>query len=82
MCIRDRSLAEEERFDNISDLITTYLRELQEEKERVCAQDLVYTMPNQYSLADIYQTLEIMKERKQVYWEDKNINPQSIIKLL
>ena len=39
------SPAEEERFGNISDLITTYLRELQEEKERVCAQDLVYTMP-------------------------------------
>ncbi len=73
---------EEAKFNNISGLIISYLKDLTEEKEHVCAQDLVYTMPNQYSLADIYQTLEIMKERKQVDWEDRSINPQSILKLL
>jgi len=42
---------------------------------------LVYTMPNQYSLADIYRTLEIMKERNQISWLDKRINPQSVLTL-
>jgi len=42
---------------------------------------LIYAMPNQYSLADIYRTLEEMKERDQISWEEKNISPQSVLKM-
>ncbi len=72
---------EEGKYQNISALIVTYLKDLLQGKEQVTAQDLVYAMPSQYSLADIYRTLEIMKERNQIYWEDKSINPQSVLRL-
>ena len=72
---------EEDKYKNISELIIMYLKELLREKDQVTAQELVYTMPNQYSLADIYRTLEIMKERNQISWKDKSINPQSSLRL-
>ncbi|MDD3539310.1 MAG: hypothetical protein PHQ06_03985, partial [Atribacterota bacterium] len=72
---------EEEKYEKIRELIIMYLKDLGSEKGQVTAQDLVYTMPNQYSLADIYRTLEIMKERNQISWLDKRINPQSVLTL-
>ncbi|MDD3656602.1 MAG: hypothetical protein PHI72_07550 [Atribacterota bacterium] len=72
---------EEDKYKDISELIIMYLKELLREKEQVTAQELVYAMPNQYSLADIYRTLEIMKERNQISWKDKSINPQSSLRL-
>lgn len=72
-------LGEEDKYKDISELIIMYLKDLLQEKGQVTAQELVYTMPSQYSLADIYRTLEIMKERNQINWEDKSINPQSIL---
>ena len=69
----------EDKYKKISELIVTYLKDLRQEKGQVTAQELVYTMPNKYSLADIYRTLEIMKERDKIFWEDKNINPQSFL---
>lgn len=72
---------EEEKYEKIRELIIMYLKDLGSEKGQVTAQELVYTMPNQYSLADIYRTLEIMKERNQISWLDKRINPQSVLTL-
>lgn len=72
----------ESKYRDISELIITYLKNLLQEKENVTAQELVYAMPSQYSLADIYCTLEVMKENNQIDWEEKSIHPQSILKLL
>lgn len=72
---------EEEKYKDISALIVSCLKDLLREKEQVTAQELVYAMPNEYSLADIYRTLEMMKESNQINWEDKSINPQSILRL-
>ena len=69
------------KYQEISELIITNLKELLKEKEQVTAQDLVYALPNQYSLADIYRTLEEMKQRNQINWEDKHVSPQSVLKL-
>jgi hypothetical protein len=79
--VQSLSPKEEEKYEKIRELIITYLKDLWQEKGQVTAQELVYTMPNQYSLADIYRTLEIMKERNQISWPDKRINPQSILTL-
>jgi hypothetical protein len=79
--VQSLSTKEEEKYEKIRELIITYLKDLWQEKGQVTAQELVYTMPNQYSLADIYRTLEIMKERNQISWPDKRINPQSILTL-
>jgi hypothetical protein len=73
--------AEKDKFQNISDLIIRYFGDLVKEKEQVTAQELIYAMPNQYSLADIYRTLEAMKEKGQISWEERNISPQSILKM-
>lgn len=72
---------ERDKFQSISELITRYFRDLVKAKEQVTAQELIYAMPNQYSLAEIYRTLEEMKERNQISWDDKNIGPQSILKM-
>ncbi len=72
---------EKDKFLYISDLVTRYFRDLVKAKEQVTAQELIYAMPNQYSLAEIYRTLEEMKERNQISWDDKNIGPQSILKM-
>ncbi|MBP8718962.1 MAG: hypothetical protein KBI07_07800 [Candidatus Atribacteria bacterium] len=79
--VQSLSPKEEEKYEKIRELIIMYLKDLGSEKGQVTAQDLVYTMPNQYSLADIYRTLEIMKERNQISWLDKRINPQSVLTL-
>jgi hypothetical protein len=79
--VQSLSPKEEEKYEKIRELIIMYLKDLGSEKGQVTAQDLVYTMPNQYSLADIYRTLEIMKERDQISWLDKRINPQSVLTL-
>lgn len=79
--VQSLSPKEEEKYEKIRELIIMYLKDLGSEKGPVTAQDLVYTMPNQYSLADIYRTLEIMKERDQISWLDKRINPQSVLTL-
>lgn len=73
---------EEDKFHKISELIIMQLEKLKQEKRQVTAQELVYTMPSKYSLADIYRTLEIMKERDKIFWEDKSINPQSFLTIL
>ncbi len=70
---------EEDKYEKISELIVMYLNDLLQEKEQVTAQELVYAMPNKYSLADIYRTLEIMKERGKINWEDKSIHPKSFL---
>lgn len=72
---------ESEKYQDISKLILQSLKNLLEEKEQVTAQELIYAIPNKYPLADIYQTLEEMKERNQIDWEDKNVSPQSVLKL-
>ncbi len=72
---------EQDKYQEISSLIINNLKGLLEEKEQVTAQDLVYIMPNQYPIADIYRTLEEMKERNQINWEDKHVSPQSVLKL-
>ena len=72
---------EKDKYQSISELIVRYFKDLLPEKEQVTAQELVYAMPNRYSLADIYRTLEVMKEDNQISWEDKNISPQSILKM-
>ena len=70
---------EEDKFHKISELIIMHLKNLKQEKGQVTAQELVYAMPNKYSLADIYRTLEIMKERDKIFWEDKSIHPRSFL---
>jgi len=79
----DKFLSEEEKtkYQNISKLLLKNLQDLLKEKEQVAAQELVYTIPEDYSLADIYRTLELMKEKKQIDWSDRNISPQSYIEL-
>jgi len=79
----EQFLSEEEKtkYQNISKLLLKNLQDLLKEKEQVAAQELVYTMPEDYSLADIYRTLELMKEKKQIDWSDRNISPQSYIEL-
>jgi len=72
---------EKDKYQSISELIVRYFKDLLQEKEQVTAQELVYAMPNRYSLADIYRTLEVMKENNQINWEDKSISPQSILKM-
>jgi hypothetical protein len=72
---------EKANYQEISKLIIKHLKDLLKEKEQVTAQELVYTMPDQYPLADIYRTLELMKEKKQIYWSDRNISPQSFLEL-
>jgi len=72
---------EKDKYQSISELIVRYFKDLLQEKEQVTAQELVYAMPNRYSLADIYRTLEVMKENNQISWEDKSISPQSILKM-
>jgi len=57
------------------------LQDLLKEKKQVTAQELLYAMGDHYSLADIYRTLELMKEKKQIYWADRNISPQSFLEL-
>jgi hypothetical protein len=79
--IQSFSPEEEEKYEKLRELIIMYLKDLWQEKGQVTAQELVYAMPNQYSLADIYRTLEIMKERNQISWPDKRVNPQSILTL-
>jgi|LDZU01.1.fsa_nt_gi hypothetical protein len=76
-------LSEEEKtkYQQISKLILKHLQDLLKEKEQVTAQELVYAMPDHYSLADIYRTLELMKEKKQINWSDRNISPQSFLEL-
>jgi len=71
---------ESEKYQEISKLILKSLKDLLEEKEQVTAQELFYAIPNKYPLADVYQTLEEMKERNQIDWEDKNVSPQSVLK--
>jgi hypothetical protein len=73
---------QEDKFNKISELIIMNLKNLKQEKEQVTAQELVYAMPGKYSLADIYRTLEIMRERDKIFWEDKSINPQSFLTIL
>lgn len=70
---------EEDKYKKISDLIVMHLNDLLQKKGQVTAQELVYAMPNKYSLADIYRTLEIMKERSKIFWEGKSISPQSFL---
>lgn len=72
---------EQGQYQEISELIIRYLRDLLKEKEQVTAQELVYAMPKQYSLADIYRTLEEMKEKNQIHWEERIISPHSILKM-
>ncbi len=72
---------QEDKFHKISELIIMHLNNLKQERGQVTAQELVYAMPNKYSLADIYRTLEIMRERDKIFWEDKNITPQSFLTL-
>jgi len=72
---------ESQKYQDISKLILQSLNELLEEKEQVTAQELIYAIPNDYPLADIYQTLEDMKERNQISWKDKNVSPQLVLKL-
>jgi hypothetical protein len=72
---------EKDKYQHISELITRYFRDLLKSKEQVTAQELIYAMPNQYSLADIYRALEEMKEKNLISWEDKNVSPQSILKM-
>ncbi len=74
-------LEEQEKYQKIRELIIRHLKKLLQEKEQVITQELVYAMPNEYSLADIYRTLEIMKEKNQINWEDKSLSPQSILKM-
>jgi len=69
------------KYQKISQLVIKHLKDLLKEKEQITAQELVYTMPDQYPLADIYRTLELMKENNQINWEDKNISPQSILEI-
>ena len=70
---------EEDKYEKISDLIVMHLKGLLQKQEQVTAQELVYAMPNKYSLADIYRTLEILKERGKIGWEDKSIHPKSFL---
>jgi len=72
---------EKAKYQKISQLVMKHLKDLLKEKEQVIAQELVYTMPDQYPLADIYRTLELMKEKNQIDWEDRNISPQSILEI-
>ena len=72
---------EQDKYQNISEMIIYNLKRLLEEKKQVTAQELVYAMPNDYSLADIYQVLELMKENNQIKWEDKSLSPQSELKI-
>lgn len=72
---------EKSKYEEVSELIVVLLKDLLSEKSQVTAQELVYTMPSQYSLAEIYRSLEMMKENNQIDWEDKSIHPQSILKL-
>lgn len=72
---------EKDKYQNISELIRRYFKELVKEKEQVTAQELVYAMPNEHSLADIYRTLEVMKEKNQINWEEKSLSPQTILKM-
>ena len=72
---------EKSKYKEISELIVVLLKDLLSEKGQVTAQELVYTMPSQYPLAEIYRSLEMMKENKQIDWEDKSIHPQSVLKL-
>ena len=72
---------EKAKYQKISQLVIKHLKDLLKEKEQVTAQELVYTMPDQYPLADIYRTLELMKEKNQIDWEDRNISPQSILEI-
>lgn len=67
------------KHQNLSELIVRHLKDLLQEKEQVTAQELVYDMPNDYSLADIYKALEEMKENNQVTWKEKQISPQSVL---
>lgn len=72
---------EKSKYKEVSELIVILLKDLLSEKGQATAQELVYAMPSQYSLAEIYRSLEMMKENKQIDWEDKSIHPQSILKL-
>jgi len=72
---------EKAKYQKISKLVIKHLQDLLKEKEQVTAQELVYTMPDQYPLADIYRTLELMKEKNQIDWEDRSISPQSMLKI-
>jgi len=72
---------EKAKYQKISQLVIKHLKDLLKEKEQVTAQELVYTMPDQYPLADIYRTLELMKEKNQIDWKDRSISPQSILEI-
>jgi len=72
---------EKAKYQKISQLVMKHLKDLLKEKEQVTAQELVYTMPDQYPLADIYRTLELMKEKNQIDWKDRSISPQSILEI-
>lgn len=76
-------LSEEEKAkqQEISKLILKNLQDLLKEKEQVTVQELVYTITDNYSLADIYQALDSMKKKKQIEWSGRNISPQSLLKL-
>lgn len=80
----EQFLSEEEKvkYQQINKLILRNLQELLKEKNQVTAQELVYVMPDNYSLADIYRTLELMKEKKQINWSDSNISPQTFLELI
>lgn len=72
---------EKAKYQKISKLVIKHLKDLLKGKEQVTAQELVYTMPDQYPLADIYRTLELMKEKNQIDWNDRSISPQSILEI-
>src|SRR6056297_763325 len=72
---------EKAKYQKISQLVIKYINDLLKEKEQVTAQELVYKMPDHYSLADIYRTLELMKEKNQIDWKDRSISPQSILEI-
>ncbi len=72
---------EKAKYQKISKLVIKHLKDLLKEKEQVTAQELVYTMPDLYPLADIYRTLELMKEKNQIAWEERSISPQSILEI-
>lgn len=80
----EQFLSEEEKvkYQQINKLILRNLQELLKEKNQVTAQELVYAMPDNYSLSDIYRTLELMKEKKQINWSNGNITPQTFLELI
>ena len=67
---------------SIAGTILNTLKKLLQQKDQVTAQELVYAIPNEYSLADIYRNLEELKESKQISWPDKSLGPQSVLSII